>query len=79
MRLLCLYYGNLLTPEKQYGYVRLGVIWVLDWECHTELLKVAMRQITLLKVDQVDWNFITHIFSFHKMNYIFSGDIQREK
>ena len=38
MRLLCLYYGSLVTPEKRYGYVRLGVIWGSDWECHTELL-----------------------------------------
>ena len=79
MRLLCLSYGSLVTPEKQYDYVRLGVIWISDWECHTELLKVVMKQITLLKVDQVDWNFIMHIFSFHKINYIFSGDTQREK
>lgn len=81
MRLLCLSYGSLVTPEKQYDYVRLGVIWISDWEYHTELLKVAIRQIMLLKVDQVDWNFIVRIL----FNIVFtkstmdSQEIYRER
>lgn len=79
MRLFYLYYCSLVTPGKQYDCVRMGVIWVSDWEHHALLLKVAMRQITFLKVDQVEWNFIMHIFNLCKIKYIYSGDIQRKK
>lgn len=79
MRLFYLYYGSLVTPGKQYDCARMGVIWVSDWEHHALLLKVAMRQITFLKVDQVEWNFIMHIFNLCKIKYIYSGDIQRKK